>query len=136
MVAVSWEGAPPEREEPHCESPYVNLRVDSAQPVRTPGPAILLKLPFETAFPKLSGPGMGSNILSISLNRGRRACVNDEESVGEVVVGVDGELSHCRTSYTSSVIIRASYLRANLTSFIRWDKDMVFPEGLENVGTQ
>lgn len=77
----------------------MNLRVDSAQPVRTPGPAILLKLPLETAFPKLSGLGTGSSVLSISTKRGRSAFVKDEGSVEEEVVeDEDGEVGHCRKS--------------------------------------
>ena len=99
MVAVSWLGAPPERDDPHWESPYVNLRVDSAQPVRTPGPAILLKLPLETAFPKLSILGAGSSVLSMSTNRGRSAFDKDEGSVeDEVVEDEDWEVGHCRKS--------------------------------------
>ena len=76
--AVSWLGAPPERELPLCrcqcdripfqvyvvcgeaahvcDKPYANFVVLSAQPVRTPGPNIFEKLPFETALPNPLAP--------------------------------------------------------------------------------
>jgi hypothetical protein len=65
--------------------------------VRTPGPAILLKLPLDTAFPKLSGLGTGSSVLSISTKRGSSALDKDEgleEEIGEKA----GDVGHCRKS--------------------------------------
>jgi hypothetical protein len=50
-VEVSWEGAPPEREEPACDAPQAMAGVPSIQPVRTPGPMILEKLPLLTVWP-------------------------------------------------------------------------------------
>lgn len=80
------------------------------------------------AWPKLSLDGTGSMVRSMSTRRGTTAFVNGDDEVDEV--------RHCNVSYTSSVIIRASYFRANWTSFWRVGRDIVFPDGLENVGTQ
>ena len=85
IVATSWLGAPPDLEEPHCDNPYTNFGVASAQPVLTPGPAILENEPLDMAFPKLSGAGTGSNARSTSTSRGKIAFDNEEvEDVGEV----------------------------------------------------
>ena len=72
----------------------MNFRVDSAHPVRTPGPAILLKLPFDTAFPKLSELGVGSSARSMSTKRGSRARCKEEGSAGVVVADEEGEVGH------------------------------------------
>lgn len=65
--------------------------MDSAQPVRRPGPAILEKLPLDMAFPKEEGERMGSRVRSTSTRRGRSA---DVRADGEVV----GERGHWRKS--------------------------------------
>jgi hypothetical protein len=67
----------------------------------------------------------------MSTRRGRGACVSGlEEDEGE------GEERHCKKSYTSSLMIKASCWRANSTSWVRRRNDMVLPDGLEKVGTQ
>lgn len=61
-----------------------------AQPVRIPGPAILLKEPLLSVLPKSSGPGTGESVRSISISRGRSAWFNGVVGVGagvKVVVG-------------------------------------------------
>ena len=93
-VEVSCDGAPPDLDDPlpcnqlyflsnrngkahTCEFPHANLLVPSAQPVRQPGPAILLKLPLLTAFPNPSAPSLSvppSSVQSTSTIRGRWAC--------------------------------------------------------------
>jgi len=46
MVATSCDGQPPDREDPHCDSPNARAGLASAHPVRVPGPRILLKEPL------------------------------------------------------------------------------------------
>lgn len=61
---------------------------------------------------------------------GRWACLTAATSVSEVTF--DG---HWRKSYTSSVIMSASYSLATCSSSSRRLKLIVFDDGLENVGT-
>lgn len=107
----------------------MNLGVDSAHPVLTPGPAIFENDPLDMAFPKLSSAGRGSIVRSRSTSLGTIAFVNDEAEVS-------GDVGNWRKSYTSSVMIKASYFRASLTSFSRVERAMVLPDGFEKVGTQ
>jgi hypothetical protein len=108
----------------------VNLGVASAQPVLTPGPAIFENEQFDIAFPKRSADGLGSMVRSMSTKRGRSAWPLSEDA------SVDSEVVNLIMSYTSSEISRASYFRANRTNFWRFWRDMVFPDGLLNVGTE
>jgi hypothetical protein len=114
-----------------CETPCASFVVPSHQPVRSPGPHILEKLPFETALPKPSAPILSvppSRYLSMSTMRGKAAFSKD------IVwdVRLDG---HWRKSYTSSVMIRASYSLAKLTNSWRLFRLIVLKLGFENVGT-
>lgn len=114
-----------------CETPYAILGVPSHHPVRKPGPKILENDPFETALPKPSAPCLSappSRYLSMSTIRGKPAFSMDS------VLGLrlDG---HCRKSYTSSVMIRASYSRAKrINSSLRF-RLIVLELGLEKPGT-
>lgn len=47
-----------------------------------------------------------------------------------------GEADHCRKSYTSSHMIRASKERARRTNSSRLARDNVREDGLENVGVR
>lgn len=42
IVAVIWDAQPPEREDPHWLKAYDRAGEESVQPVRNPGPKILL----------------------------------------------------------------------------------------------
>lgn len=100
-----------------------------AHPVRRPGPASLEKDPLERVWPKEETDGMGESVLSMSINRGR-AGDWQLEGVERDAVG------QRRKSYTSSLMRRALWVRARRTSDSRVLSDMLWPQGLEKVGTR
>lgn len=114
-----------------CETAYASFGVPSHHPVRSPGPKILEKEALETALPKPSAPCLSappSRYLSTSTIRGRLAF-----SI-ESVLGVRLE-GHWRKSYTSSVMIRASYCLARRTSCSLLRRLIVLELGFEKAGT-
>ena len=84
---------------PHWERPWTNFGVEAAHPVRKPGPASLLNEPFDMAFPKSVGPGIGERVASISDNLGSRAALRLEGDGSTVVLDEEGEgTGHWRRS--------------------------------------